>query len=126
MIMQNYNSHSGRLIQLEVKDTKIKMVYSVHSFYRYLLPEQNNVPLLNKTGLFYTFTQYHNLVTTKNLSMDAAQSILQTLKASGNPMSAGEIAEKTGIERKEVDKAMKTLKESGKITSPRRCYWTAK
>jgi biotin operon repressor len=56
--------------------------------------------------------------------MDPIQKILESLKNSKTPMSAGELAEKTGIERKEVDKAMKTLKETGKITSPRRCYWT--
>jgi biotin operon repressor len=58
--------------------------------------------------------------------MNTVQTILETLKKSGNPMSAGEIAESTGIGRKEIDKAMKILKESGEIISPRRCYWTAK
>ena len=57
--------------------------------------------------------------------MDTSQKILDALKKSAAPMSAGELAEKTGIDRKEVDKAMKVLKESGKITSPKRCYWTA-
>jgi biotin operon repressor len=57
--------------------------------------------------------------------MEAAQKILEILKKSDVAMSAGELTEKTGIDRKEVDKAMKALKESGTITSPRRCYWTA-
>jgi biotin operon repressor len=57
--------------------------------------------------------------------MEITEKILETLKKSANPMSAGEIAEKTGIDRKEIDKAMKVLKDSGKIISPRRCYWTA-
>jgi biotin operon repressor len=57
--------------------------------------------------------------------MENTQKIFETLKKSNVPMSAGELAESTGIERKEVDKAMKALKESGKITSPRRCYWAA-
>ena len=56
--------------------------------------------------------------------METAQKVLEALKKSAEPMSAGELAEKTGIDRKEVDKAMKALKDSGKITSPRRCYWT--
>jgi biotin operon repressor len=56
--------------------------------------------------------------------METSEKILKTLNDSPKPLSAGEIAEKTGIERKEVDKAMKGLKESGKITSPVRCYWT--
>jgi biotin operon repressor len=57
--------------------------------------------------------------------MDASQKIIETLKKSTAPMSAGEIAESTGIDRKVIDKTMKALKESGQITSPRRCYWTA-
>jgi biotin operon repressor len=56
--------------------------------------------------------------------MDSAQKILETLKKSNAPMSAGELAVSTGIDRKEIDKAMKALKDNGKITSPRRCYWT--
>ena len=41
----------------------------------------------------------------------------------GEPLNAGKIAELSGIDRKEVDKAMKTLKEEGAIVSPVRCKW---
>ena len=41
----------------------------------------------------------------------------------GEPMNAGKIAELSGIDRKEVDKAMKQLKEEGAIVSPVRCKW---
>jgi biotin operon repressor len=58
--------------------------------------------------------------------MDIDNKILETLKKSGNPMSAGQIADQTGIDRKAVDKAMSALKESGKIVSPKRCFWTVK
>ena len=34
-------------------------------------------------------------------------------------------AEISGIDRKEVDKAMAELKKEGAIVSPKRCYWTA-
>ena len=40
-------------------------------------------------------------------------------------MSAGQIAEASGVDRKLVDKAMNTLKAEGKIVSPKRCYWEA-
>lgn len=40
-------------------------------------------------------------------------------------MKAGEIAEATNLDKKEVDRAMKVLKEEGRIRSPKRCYWTA-
>ena len=41
----------------------------------------------------------------------------------GQPMNAGKIAELSGLDRKEVDKAMKELKEEGAIVSPVRCKW---
>ncbi len=52
--------------------------------------------------------------------------VLNTLKHQTEPMSAGQIAEKTGMNKKDVDKAMKSLKDEGIIFSPRRCYWTVK
>ena len=42
----------------------------------------------------------------------------------GEPMNAGKIAELSGLDRKEVDKAMKEFKEEGAIISPVRCKWT--
>lgn len=57
--------------------------------------------------------------------MAAEETILELLKSQSKAMSAGQIAEVTGIERKEVDKAMKKLKTDGSIVSPKRCYWTA-
>jgi len=48
------------------------------------------------------------------------------MKTKGKPLSAGQIAELAGIDRKEVDKAMKALKDEEKIVSPKRCYWVPK
>lgn len=58
--------------------------------------------------------------------MDAKATVLDTLKKAGEPMSAGQIAEKSGLDRKEVDKAMKALKDEEAIVSPKRCYWEPK
>ncbi len=58
--------------------------------------------------------------------METIQKVLETIKASDKAMSAGQIAEASGLDRKEVDKAMKELKVSEQIESPRRCYWQAK
>ena len=59
--------------------------------------------------------------------MEITEKVLNTLKEAGEPLNAGKIAEISGLDRKEVDKAMKTLKENGSIVSPKRCYWeTAK
>ncbi len=58
--------------------------------------------------------------------MNTEDQIIETLKQSEKPMSADQIADKTGLERKLVDKAMTKLKTEDKIVSPVRCYWTAK
>jgi DNA-binding transcriptional regulator GbsR (MarR family) len=58
--------------------------------------------------------------------MNTEDQILETLKQSEKPMNAGQIVEKTGLDRKEVDKAMTKLKKEEKIVSPVRCFWTAK
>ncbi|MBN1950110.1 MAG: helix-turn-helix domain-containing protein [Bacteroidales bacterium] len=57
--------------------------------------------------------------------MTTEEKILSLLKENKEAMSAGQIADATGIDRKEVDKTMKTLKAAGSIVSPKRCYWTA-
>ena len=54
------------------------------------------------------------------------EKVLETLKASGKPMKAGEIAKASGLDKKVVDKAMKVLKTEGKIVSPKHCFWEAK
>ncbi|HNQ36976.1 MAG TPA: hypothetical protein P5086_04915 [Prolixibacteraceae bacterium] len=53
----------------------------------------------------------------------SAEKVLEVLKNAGKALKAGEIAEASGLDKKEVDKAMKTLKTEGKITSPKNCYW---
>lgn len=58
--------------------------------------------------------------------MNTEETIIKTLKQSEKPLSAGQIAEISGLDRKTVDKAMTKLKVEEKITSPIRCYWTAK
>jgi len=60
------------------------------------------------------------------LNMNTEDQILETLKQSEKPMNAGQLVEKTGLDRKDVDKAMTKLKKEEKIVSPVRCFWTAK
>ena len=55
--------------------------------------------------------------------MENKEKVLAAMKTAGEPLNAGKIAELTGIDRKEVDKAMKLLKEEGAIVSPVRCKW---
>lgn len=55
--------------------------------------------------------------------MEAAEKVLEAMKQAGTPLNAGKLVELTGLDRKEVDKAMKQLKTSGSIVSPKMCYW---
>jgi hypothetical protein len=57
--------------------------------------------------------------------METTDLIIKTLAASAEPMKAGEIAQATNLDKKAVDKAMKLLKDEGRIVSPKRCFWTA-
>ena len=58
--------------------------------------------------------------------MEAKEQVLAAMRQAGEPLNAGKIAELTGLDRKEVDKAMKSLKDEGNIISPVRCKWTVK
>ncbi|MEN8156766.1 MAG: MarR family transcriptional regulator [Bacteroidota bacterium] len=56
--------------------------------------------------------------------MENADRVFKILETSVEPMKAGEIADAANLEKKDVDKAMKTLKTEGRIVSPKRCFWT--
>ncbi|MBQ0024693.1 MAG: transcriptional regulator [Bacteroidales bacterium] len=55
--------------------------------------------------------------------MSAKEIVLKTMTEAGKPLSAGEVATISGIDRKEVDKAFAELKKDGGIVSPVRCKW---
>jgi DNA-binding transcriptional regulator GbsR (MarR family) len=56
----------------------------------------------------------------------STEKVLAAMQAAGKPMRAGDIVDASGLERKEVDKAMKVLKAEEKIVSPKRCWWEPK
>lgn len=58
--------------------------------------------------------------------MENTEKVLQTLKNADKPLRSGEIAKLSGLDKKEVDKAMNKLKKEDKIQSPIRCCWEAK
>ena len=58
--------------------------------------------------------------------MENMNAVLEIMKKAGKALSAGQIAELSGLERKEVDKVMKKLKTDGAIVSPKNCYWEPK
>ena len=51
------------------------------------------------------------------------EKVLEVMKSTGKPMSAGEVEKALQADRKEIDKAFKALKEEVKIVSPVRCKW---
>ena len=55
--------------------------------------------------------------------MDNKTIILVAMKKAGEPLNAGKVAELTGLDRKEVDKAFNEMKKDGSIVSPVRCKW---
>jgi len=58
--------------------------------------------------------------------MDANEKVIKTLKSAGKPMKAGEIADAAGVDKKEVEKAIKKLVAEGKLHSPQRCFYDIK
>ncbi|MGG7076447.1 MarR family transcriptional regulator [Clostridium sardiniense] len=57
--------------------------------------------------------------------MDIKDKVLEILNNSEEPLKGGQIAEASGIDKKEVDKAIKELKKEEKIISPKRCFYAA-
>lgn len=55
--------------------------------------------------------------------MEPKDVIIKALEQSGKPMKGGEIAEATGVDKKEVDKLIKKLVAEGKVDSPVRCFY---
>jgi predicted ArsR family transcriptional regulator len=58
--------------------------------------------------------------------MNTKESIIDILKKTGEPMRAGEIAEKTGIEKKEIEKEIKRMVNDNLLESPKRCFYDLK
>ena len=52
--------------------------------------------------------------------------IIEALSQKGEPMKAGEIAEVVGVDKKEIDKAIKAMVKEEKIYSPKRCFYDIK
>jgi|WetSurMetagenome_2_1015567.scaffolds.fasta_scaffold725788_1 predicted transcriptional regulator len=58
--------------------------------------------------------------------MDTIEIVFKTLGASNDPLKAGDIAVKAGIDKSEVDKALKKLVKEEKVISPVRCFYAVK
>jgi len=58
--------------------------------------------------------------------MEIKNQVLDAIKKAAQPVNAGKVVDLTQLDRKQVDKAMKMLKDEGLIVSPKRCFWEAK
>ncbi len=58
--------------------------------------------------------------------MNIEEKVFYILKESKDPLKSKEIAEKSGFDKKEIDKAIKSLKKSEKIFSPKNCFYSVK
>ena len=54
---------------------------------------------------------------------DMGQQVITVMKDQGKPLKAAKIANLLDVDKKDVDKAMKGLKKTGAISSPKNCYW---
>jgi len=52
--------------------------------------------------------------------------VYNIMKKTAKELRTGEIADLSGIDKKEVEKIIKLLDKEGKIFSPKRCFWKAK
>lgn len=62
----------------------------------------------------------------KQQHMETTERVFKAMSDAGKPMKAGEIAELTGMDKKDVDNAIKKLKKEEKIISPKVCYYEPK
>jgi len=58
--------------------------------------------------------------------MEIKEQVFQTLKSNGEPLKSGEIAEIAGLDKKDVEKAIKQLIAENKVDSPKRCFYGLK
>ncbi len=58
--------------------------------------------------------------------METTEKVLKAMVEAGKPLKAGEIADIIGLDKKEIDNAIKKLKKEEKIVSPKVCYYEPK
>ncbi len=58
--------------------------------------------------------------------MEAKTIVINALKSAGTPLKSAQIAEQSGIDKKEVDKAIKSLVKEEKLFSPKFCFYDIK
>lgn len=57
--------------------------------------------------------------------MEVKEKVIQTLKTNG-ALKSGDIATMAGLDKKDVEKAIKQLMAEDKVDSPKRCFYGLK
>ena len=55
--------------------------------------------------------------------MSVKEKVLEVMMTAGKPVSAGEVEQLSGLDRKEVDNAFRKLNKENAIVSQIRCKW---
>lgn len=55
--------------------------------------------------------------------MDIQEKIIKVFEDAGEALRPGDVAEKAGLDKKEVEKAIKKMKDAGTLHSPTRCFY---
>lgn len=58
--------------------------------------------------------------------MEIYEKVLEEFKTNQAPLKSAQIAEKLGVEKAEVDKAIKKMKKEEVIYSPKACFYAIK
>ncbi len=58
--------------------------------------------------------------------MDIKEKITDAFENAGKALRPGEVAELAGLDKKEVEKAIKKMKDEGSLYSPKRCFYDLK
>jgi len=58
--------------------------------------------------------------------MDAKEAVYNAMKEAGRAMKIKEIADATGLDLKDITKAMAALKKEERAESPKNCFYAAK
>jgi len=58
--------------------------------------------------------------------MGTHEKIIKAFETAGKPLRPGEVAEMAGLEKKEVEKEIKKMKDAGTLYSPVRCFYDIK
>jgi len=51
------------------------------------------------------------------------QQVLEAMRSAGQPVKAGDVAQATGLDKEEVAKILKKLKNQGRVHSPKTCFY---